>query len=80
MSTANITVADVSGRDPKEGCRWSVSRDGKEVESGVAADENAAYEAAKPHFDKLRADMARLARGNQPASGETDEPRRNPES
>jgi hypothetical protein len=39
-----------------------VSRDGQEVEFGVAADENAAYEAAKPHFDRLRSEMAGLAR------------------
>jgi hypothetical protein len=62
MPTVNITVADVSTSDPKQGCRWAVSRDGQEIEFGVAADENAAYEAAKPLFDRLRSEMARPAR------------------
>lgn len=56
-----ITVADVNATDPKAGCRWSVSQNGQEVEHGVAADEDAAYSAAKPLFDSLRAEMARAA-------------------
>lgn len=62
MTTVNITVIEIDPSDHKAGYRWSVSRDGREVESGMATDEDAAYEAAKPHFDVLRAEMALLAR------------------
>lgn len=58
MSSVNITVADVGPSDTNQGWRWSVIRDGEEVEFGLAVDEDAAYAAAKPHFDKLRAEMA----------------------
>lgn len=67
MTTVNITVVELDSSDQNAGYRWSVSRDGREVEFGVAADENAAYEAAKPHFDILRAEMALLARGRSEA-------------
>lgn len=63
MSSVNIAVADVGPSDANQGWRWSVIHDGKEVESGLAADKDAAYAAAKPLFDKLRAEMAEHARG-----------------
>lgn len=62
MSSVNITVADVGSGGMNLSWRWSVSLDGKEVESGLAPNEDAAYEAAKPHFDRLRAEMADHAR------------------
>ncbi|MTD93523.1 hypothetical protein GIW81_04140 [Hyphomicrobium sp. xq] len=54
MTAVNITVVDAG---TPEGWRWSVTRDGHEVESGMAPDEDAAYTAAKPHFDRLRLEM-----------------------
>ncbi len=62
MTTVNILVVELDPADSKEGYRWSVSRDGKEVECGLASDEDAAYEAAKSHFEILRTEM-RLAHG-----------------
>ncbi|MFN3626215.1 MAG: hypothetical protein ACK4TP_19475 [Hyphomicrobium sp.] len=62
MSSVNITVADVGSGAPNLSWRWSVSLDGKEVESGLAENEDAAFEAAKPLFDRLRAEMADHAR------------------
>jgi len=62
MSSVSITVADVGPSDTNQGWRWSVNRDGKEVQFGLAADEDAAYAAAKPHFDRLRDEMAEHAR------------------
>lgn len=67
MTSVNITVADVGPSDTNQGWRWSVSRDGEEVEFGLADDQDAAYAAAKPLFDRLRAEMADPARG-QPAA------------
>lgn len=58
MPEVNIAVITVSDSDAKERCRWSVCRDGEEIVHGVALDEEAAYEAAKPHFERLRAAMA----------------------
>lgn len=61
MTSVNITVVEQNPSDAKERYRWAVTRNGREVESGVAADEESAYQAAKPHFDILRAEMALLA-------------------
>lgn len=74
MTSVNITVTELNSSDPKEAFRWVVSRDGREVEFGVAADEDAAYAAAKPHFDILRAEMALLAAGvsSAPVKERTD--------
>ncbi|CAN1721911.1 protein of unknown function [Hyphomicrobium sp. 1Nfss2.1] len=57
MTSVNITVADIGPSDTNQGWRWSVNRDGEEVEFGLAADQDAAYAAAKPLFDRLRAEM-----------------------
>ena len=54
MTAVNITVVDAG---TPEGWRWSVTRDGHEVASGLAPDEDAAYTAAKPHFERLRREM-----------------------
>jgi hypothetical protein len=54
MTAVNITVVDAG---TPEGWRWSVTRDGHEVAFGLAPDEDAAYTAAKPHFDRLRLEM-----------------------
>ena len=55
MTAVNITVVDAG---TPEGWRWSVTRDGHEVAFGLAPDEDAAYTAAKPHFDRLRQELA----------------------
>lgn len=73
MTSVNIAVADVGPSDTHQGWRWSVSRDGTEVEFGLAPDEDAAYEAAKPHFDRLRAEMAEHARGKPAQSAQRNE-------
>lgn len=67
MPAVTITVAAIDGGDAKVGCLWTVSRDGEEIECGVAADEDAAHEAATPHFERLRAGMANLARNRADA-------------
>ena len=54
MTAVNITVVDAGN---EVGWRWSVTRDGHEVAFGLAPDEDAAYTAAKPHFDRLRLEM-----------------------
>lgn len=66
MTSVNITVVELNQSEAKEGYRWAVTRNGREVESGVAADEEAAYAAAKPHFDILRAEMALPAADRSP--------------
>ncbi len=71
MTVVNITVVDAG---TEEGWRWSVTRDGHEIESGLAPDEDAAYAAAKPHFDRLRLEMFHGGRSD-PAPAELGEPR-----
>jgi hypothetical protein len=61
MTAVSIAVVPITGGNPGESYRWSVSRDGEEVGSGVAADEDEAYEAAKPLFEMLRLKMASVA-------------------
>lgn len=73
MTSVNITVADMGPSDSHQGWRWSVSRDGREIEFGLASDEDAAYEAAKPHFDRLRAEMAEYARERPAGSSQREE-------
>lgn len=77
MPAVSIAVSAIDGGDPKAGCRWAVSRDGEEIECGVAANEDAAYEAAKPHFDRLRAEMALLTRSRAEASSAMGTTRQN---
>lgn len=66
MTSVNITVADPG--DLNGVWRWAVNRDGQEVDFGLALDEEAAYAAAKPLFDRLRAEMAEHARRRSAAS------------
>jgi hypothetical protein len=61
MTAVSIAVVPIAGSNPRESYRWSVSRDGEEVGSGVASDEDEAYEAAKPLFEMLRSQMASVA-------------------
>lgn len=61
MPAISIAVVPLAGNDPGETYRWSVSRDGEEVGCGIAADENEAYEAAKPLFEMLRLQLASVA-------------------
>lgn len=72
MTSVNITVVDAG---TQEGWRWSVTRDGQEVERGLAADEDTAYTAAKPHFERLRKEMLHGGGSAPQALGETGEPR-----
>ena len=58
MTAVSIAVVAVPGSNPGEGFRWSVSRDGGEVDWGTASGEDEAYEAAKPLFERLRKQMA----------------------
>jgi hypothetical protein len=67
MTTVNITVVDAG---TAEGWRWSVTRDGHEVEFGLAPDEDAAYCAAKPHFERLRLEMFHGAGSAPPTPGD----------
>lgn len=67
MTAVNITVVDAG---TAEGWRWSVTRDGHEVAFGVAPDEDAAYTAAKPHFDRLRLEMFHGGLSAPPAPSE----------
>ena len=61
MTAVSIAVIPITGSNPGESYRWSVSSDGQEVDSGVASDEDEAYEAAKPLFEMLRSQMASVA-------------------
>ena len=51
MTAVNITVVDAG---TEEGWRWSVTRDGHEIESGLAPDEDAAYGKIMEAMDEAR--------------------------
>lgn len=60
MPSVNLDVSEVEDAEPHSRWRWSVSKDGVEVHNGTEAEKDAAFEAAKPHLERLRAALSDL--------------------